>query len=232
MFVGGGSGSGSEGGADDADDTDDAMTEASSDDGTTGGLDATDSGSTDAGVPVEDSTGEPVEHRIVVFRGPEFTGSAVADVGAMTFNFAANECREHYNEFHGDIDCPGGQVWGLLGSGGNQLGDYPSRPSGGFLDGAPVLAADETTLIADGYGELIAGDLAVPMVGNAIEGAGVEVLWWGESSMGDPGSNCQNWSVGGPGALGAAIIVDDANPFFGYEGMPCDQALPILCICF
>lgn len=230
MFISGGSSSGS----DDAGDVGDgATTEMGSSDEGLGGTDVTDSGSTDTGsTPMADSTGEPLEHRIVLFRGPEFTGSAVADVGATTFNFAANQCREHYNEFHGGIDCPGGQVWGLLGSGGNHLGDYPDRPSGGFLAGAPVLAADETTLIADGYGDLIAGDLAVPMVGNAIDGAGVEVLWWGESSMGDPGSNCQNWSVGGPGALGAAIIVDDTSPSFGYEGMPCNQALPILCICF
>ncbi|MEM9461754.1 MAG: hypothetical protein AAGF11_46755 [Myxococcota bacterium] len=193
---------------------------------------AAETGTTNTGTDSLDATGEPSGHRIIVFRGPELPGHAVGELGGVTFNFAANQCREHYNAVHRDLLCPGGQVWGLLGSDNNHLEDYPSFPSGHFLEGAAVFATDETTHIANNYADLIAGNLVVPMASNAIEGVQLEILWWGESSAGAPPPNCENWTVDDAGVLGAAIIVDDTNPLFVYENMPCDLALPILCICF
>lgn len=202
-------------------------------DGTAGGIDGTD-GTDETGIEPEptDTGGELGDHRIILFQGPPIPGNGPGQVGEQVFNYASNRCLDHYNAFYGDFECETGRVWGLLGSGTNRLWDYPRYPGGQSLADGSVFAADEITLIAESYDDLVTGELVVPLVGNAVEGPDDAIYWWGESSMGDPSSNCHNWTMGNGTTLGATIMADDINPFFSYEGLPCDQALPLLCICF
>lgn len=178
-----------------------------------------------------EETGNPVDGRIVLFQGPHMWGDAIGKVGLPTAEFIDGECEAVHARSYPEVECPTGQVWGLLSAPDNPFAGYPGRPGGEGLMDAAVFAPDEATLVALDFASLVAGDLEVPLVGTIVDGPGDAVYWWGDGEGGGAqGPACEGWTAfKGEGAI---IIVDEVSPLYYYGTQTCSQGFPILCICF